>query len=326
MDISHILCRPHSDLSITVKEQSLEPTLGIPRMFALQPIECCDFLLGCPVQEGSEIAALLPEIGYGHQDLLIENSGIYHLFGVAGNRLIQRPAHHARDHPHHARSRLRMRYTAENAPFPILIGGEKRFVVGHIGRSVALLMHIALHDGERFIFDAIAFGGNENRTFIVHHIEGIELRNFGEKFFPCLGEGKFGNPVSAVIMLNINRLRTVELHTGIFWSVGKKIGARANANSSASTGHKLFDALLVFGAQIEVLPTSATSGDNNSVKLIEHIIGNISGCNGANSHLAIQIYRCHRLPDAGLRTSVPLKHPHTHLIGLCTRRRSALDK
>ncbi|OPZ55689.1 MAG: hypothetical protein BWY89_01285 [Bacteroidetes bacterium ADurb.BinA012] len=114
--------------------------------------------------------------------------------------------------------------------------------------------------------------------------------------------------MTTVIMFNIYCLGAIQGHTGIAWSTGEKIGSGTYTHGTTTIGNKSTDALMILMAQVQVLTTAATAGNNNSIEGIETSTGYIRRCDKPDSHPLINFNGLNSLPDTCLSATMPIEY------------------
>ena len=167
------------------------------------------------------------------------------------------------------------------APFHKFPGGGGD---GHTGWGIALFVDIAPHRRE-FREDIHGF---EDRPFVVHTVEGVEGSIFAEQSPPFVGEREGHDSVPPVVVFDVDGARTVQREAGRIRSFGKKVGTGADAHCSATPGDEIFDACNVLRPEIEILPASASSRNQDGFQGIQDPGGNIGVRDQAWLQLRIQ--------------------------------------
>ena len=120
--------------------------------------------------------------------------------------------------------------------------------------------------------------------------------------------------MSTIIMLNINCLSTINVHTSISWCVCKEIGTSTDTHSTFSRTNKVSYSFHVFLSKIHILRRSLTSWDNDSIQILQNAIRNITRSDSSDRHIRIQLYGCNRLPNTRLCTAITLENTYTYLV------------
>ena len=81
--------------------------------------------------------------------------------------------------------------------------------------------------------------------------------------------------MSAVVMLNVYRLGTVDCHAGIFGRVGEEVGACTDADGTASLSYEFLDSLQIFLPEVLILTCSPSAWNHNDIEGVENASCNV---------------------------------------------------
>jgi hypothetical protein len=114
--------------------------------------------------------------------------------------------------------------------------------------------------------------------------------------------------MTAVVVLDVDGLCPVDAHTGVVGSIGKQISPCTNAQSPLAGLYELPQTFYVFFPKIQILGGASSAGNYHGIQFLQNPSGDIACSYGAHAHIRVETYRSHRLPNAGLRPAMPIKH------------------